>query len=264
MPEDKQRDVAEALADLGLVRVVPPRSSEDRAARYDALAAAEQRAREKKLRLHSGRAPPPGPRVADLVGDARRARAFPPALPRAATVRATVEAVFSGSRVKLRAPAEGCAFVVKDEENVAAVLEKVFDDGTVEEVEDIGALRLRQTLSTHRSVSSLTLAHDFANDEEEHRDELTLVKRCLGMVEKPKITAALVYAKPGYFDREGPSSPTGSAAGSPKTKKSKRAKAKKKRPPRPPPGRAFAPGPGEDWPRGDEEIVVVDGDATWE
>ena len=111
MPEDKQRDVAEALADLGLVRVVPPRSSEDRAARYDALAAAEQRAREKKLRLHSGRAPPPGPRVADLVGDARRARTYLPALQRAATVRATVEAVFSGSRVKLRAPAEGCAFV---------------------------------------------------------------------------------------------------------------------------------------------------------
>ena len=111
VPEDKQRDVAEALADLGLVRVVPPRSSEDRAARYDALAAAEQRAREKKLRLHSGRAPPPGPRVADLVGDARRARTFLPALQRAATVRATVEAVFSGSRVKLRAPAEGCAFV---------------------------------------------------------------------------------------------------------------------------------------------------------
>ncbi|KAK7249207.1 hypothetical protein SO694_00046132 [Aureococcus anophagefferens] len=109
------------------------------------------------------------------------------------------------------------AFVVKDEENVAAVLEKVFDDGTVEEVEDIGALRLRQTLSTHRSVSSLTLAHDCANDEEEHRDELTLVKRCLGMVEKPKITAALVYAKPGQFDREGPSSPAGLAAGSPKS-----------------------------------------------
>jgi hypothetical protein len=109
------------------------------------------------------------------------------------------------------------AFVVKDEENVAAVLEKVFDDGTVEEVEDIGALRLRQTLSTHRSVSSLTLAHDFANDEEEHRGELTLVKRCLGMVEKPKITAALVYAKPGQFDREGPSSPAGLAAGSPKS-----------------------------------------------
>jgi hypothetical protein len=109
------------------------------------------------------------------------------------------------------------AFVVKDKENVAAVLEKVFDDGTVEEVEDIGALRLRQTLSTHRSVSSLTLAHDFANDEEEHRDELTLVKRCLGMVEKPKITAALVYAKPGQFDREGPSSPAGLAAGSPKS-----------------------------------------------
>ena len=100
---------------------------------------------------------------------------------------------------------------------MAAVLEKVFDDGTVEEVEDIGALRLRQTLSTHRSVSSLTLAHDFANDEEEHRDELTLVKRCLGMVEKPKITAALVYAKPGQFDREGPSSPAGLAAGSPKS-----------------------------------------------
>ena len=111
VPEDKQRDVAEALADLGLVRVVPPRSSEDRAARYDALAAAEQRAREKKLRLHSGRAPPPGPRVADLVGDARRAQTFLPALQRAVTVRATVEAVFSGSRVKLRATAEGCAFV---------------------------------------------------------------------------------------------------------------------------------------------------------
>jgi hypothetical protein len=109
------------------------------------------------------------------------------------------------------------AFVVKDKENVAAVLEKVFDDGTVEEVEDIGALRLRQTLSTHHSVASLTSAHDFAYDEEDHHGELMMVKRCLRMVEKPKITAALVYAKPGYFDREGPSSPTGSAAGSPKT-----------------------------------------------
>ena len=109
------------------------------------------------------------------------------------------------------------AFVVRDKENVAAVLEKAFDDGTVEEVDDIGALRLRQTLSTHHSVASLTSAHDFAYDEEDHHGELMMVKRCLRMVEKPKITAALVYAKPGYFDREGPSSPTGSAAGSPKT-----------------------------------------------
>ncbi|KAH8076896.1 hypothetical protein JL721_930 [Aureococcus anophagefferens] len=75
----------------------------------------------------------------------------------------------------------------------------------------------QETLSTHHSVASLTSAHDFAYDEEDHHGELMMVKRCLRMVEKPKITAALVYAKPGYFDREGPSSPTGSAAGSPKT-----------------------------------------------
>ena len=102
VPEDKQRDVAKALADLGLVSVGRrgpergPRRALRRARRAEQRAAREEAAAPRA-------APPPGPRVADLVGDARRARTFLPALQRAATVRATVEAVFSGSRVKLRA-----------------------------------------------------------------------------------------------------------------------------------------------------------------
>ena len=83
-----------------------------------------------------------------------------------------------------------------------------------------------------------------------------------------RVGGTTVNLSPTATERRSPKAPPPEAvalpAGSPKTKKSKRAKAKKKRAPRPPPGRAFVPGPGEDWPRGDEEIVVVDGDATWE
>jgi len=105
------RDVAELLVDAGLLAVVPPRTSEERAERFDELAAAEKRAKAAKAGTHGGKSPPPPAKVADLAGDAKRARAFLPYLKRQKSHKAFVETVFAGSRLKLRFAGENCAVV---------------------------------------------------------------------------------------------------------------------------------------------------------
>jgi len=98
-------DVAERLVSEGLALVNPPRSSEERPARYDDLVAAEKIAKTKKLKMHSEKGgPAPGPRLVDLTSDMKKAKAFLPGLQRARQLKGFVEAVFSGSRVKLRIP----------------------------------------------------------------------------------------------------------------------------------------------------------------
>lgn len=105
------RDLAELLLGAGLVALVPPRTSDERAERYDELAAAEKRAKAKKLGSHSGKAAPAPEKIIDLAGDAKRARAFLPYLKRQKTHKALVEFVFTGSRIKLRFAGENCAVV---------------------------------------------------------------------------------------------------------------------------------------------------------
>ncbi|KAJ8611654.1 hypothetical protein CTAYLR_007898 [Chrysophaeum taylorii] len=105
------RDVAEILVGEGLLAVVLPRSSEERAERFDNLAAAEKQAKARKVGTHSGKQPAPPAKIADLAGDAKRARAFLPYLKRQKSHKAFVETVFTGSRVKLRFSGENCAVV---------------------------------------------------------------------------------------------------------------------------------------------------------
>lgn len=105
------KDVAEMLVGDGLLSVVPPRSTEERAERFDELSAAEKRAVARKVGLHSSKSPPPPARTTDLAGDAKRARAFLPYLKRQKSHKAFVEAVFTGSRFKLRFSGENCALV---------------------------------------------------------------------------------------------------------------------------------------------------------
>lgn len=105
------RDVAELLLSDGLLAIVTPRSSDERAERYDALIAAEKHAKARKVGMHSGKVPPPPAKIADLTGDARRARAFLPYLTRQRSHKAFVETVFTGSRIKLRFAGENCAVV---------------------------------------------------------------------------------------------------------------------------------------------------------
>lgn len=112
VPEDKQRDLAEMLLGMGLAAVNPPRNSDERASRYEQLLAAEADAKAKKLRMHSGKAPPDaGKGLIELAGDGARARTFLPYLTRAKSLRVTVEAVFSGSRFKVKVPSENCTLV---------------------------------------------------------------------------------------------------------------------------------------------------------
>ena len=105
------KDLGELLVLEGLLTTVPPRVSEERAERFDALAAAEKDAKAKKLGIHSGKAPPPPPKTLDLSGDAKRARAYLPFLTRQKSHKAFVETVFSGSRFKLRFGGENCSLV---------------------------------------------------------------------------------------------------------------------------------------------------------
>ena len=71
---------------------------------------AEETAKAAKKNIFSG-VTPPAKRITDLTADATKAKSYLGFLQRAKTVRAVVEAVFGGGRVKLYAPSENASFI---------------------------------------------------------------------------------------------------------------------------------------------------------
>ncbi|XP_001635744.2 staphylococcal nuclease domain-containing protein 1 [Nematostella vectensis] len=101
-------NVAEALVSKGFVTVLRHRQDDDqRSSHYDELLAAETRAVKNGKGLHSKKEPPIH-RVADLSGEAAKAKQFLPFLQRAGRSSAIVEFVASGSRMRLYLPKETC------------------------------------------------------------------------------------------------------------------------------------------------------------
>jgi staphylococcal nuclease domain-containing protein 1 len=95
-----RRSVAELLVAQGLATVTRHKAGDPRAARYDALLAAEEQARAAKRGLHSGQEPALKP-VQDLSRDAGRARAYHATLMRVGRLTAVVDFVISAGRLKL-------------------------------------------------------------------------------------------------------------------------------------------------------------------
>jgi staphylococcal nuclease domain-containing protein 1 len=81
------------------------REGDERSSIFGELLTAEETARAKKAGIHSGKEPPPL-RINDcsLPGSAARARQYLPFLQRQGTTSAVVEAVLSGSRLKIYVP----------------------------------------------------------------------------------------------------------------------------------------------------------------
>lgn len=104
-------NVAVGLLEAGYAEVVKHRAEEDRARDYDRLLEAEAAARSGKKGLHSAKGAEGAPvhRVADITGDSVKAKAQFPFLKRAGSLRAVVEHVFAGGRVKLYFPSEQVA-----------------------------------------------------------------------------------------------------------------------------------------------------------
>ncbi|XP_070535997.1 staphylococcal nuclease domain-containing protein 1-like [Ptychodera flava] len=101
-------NVAEALVSKGFVTVLRHRADDDqRSAHYDELLAAENRALKNGKGLHSKKEPSIH-RVADLSGEAQKAKQFLPFLQRAGRSVGIVEFVASGSRLRLYLPKETC------------------------------------------------------------------------------------------------------------------------------------------------------------
>lgn len=101
-------NIAEALISKGLGTALRHRQDDDmRSSCYDDLLAAENRAAKNGKGVHSKKEPP-AHRIADLSGDASKARQFLPFLQRAGRSAAVVEFVASGSRFRLYLPKETC------------------------------------------------------------------------------------------------------------------------------------------------------------
>lgn len=101
-------NVAEALISKGFATALRHKQDDDqRSSCYDDLLAAETRAIKNGKGLHSKKEAPIH-RVADLSGDATKARQFLPFLQRAGRSSGIVEFVASGSRIRLYLPKETC------------------------------------------------------------------------------------------------------------------------------------------------------------
>jgi len=93
-----------SLAKAGLAESQRHRGDEDRAGAYDDIQAAEDEAKEKKLKLFGKEGAAPSHRFNDQSMTAQKARNFLPHLQRAGRVRGIVEYVANGGRVRLILP----------------------------------------------------------------------------------------------------------------------------------------------------------------
>ena len=105
--KDGPANVAELVVAAGLAEVMRHGASDDRSSQYDALLAAEAKAREDKRGLHSAKEPPVR-RFTDLTSDSGKAKSYLAFLQRDGVVPAVVEYVFAGGRVKVFVPRENC------------------------------------------------------------------------------------------------------------------------------------------------------------
>nr|CCA19388.1 nuclease putative [Albugo laibachii Nc14] len=101
-------NVAAEVVSAGLAEVVRHRPEDEKSAYYDDLVAAEGSAQTKKKGIYSGKEVPVGQRYTDLCFDSVKAKQYLPFLSREKTLRAVVEYVYSGTRVKLFVPKENC------------------------------------------------------------------------------------------------------------------------------------------------------------
>jgi len=102
------QNIQEAIVSKGLATVVRYRQDDDqRAANYDALLLAEDKAMKNHNGLHR-KGDPPTHRVADLAGDPAKSKQFLPFLQRVGRSHGVVEFVASGSRLRIFIPRETC------------------------------------------------------------------------------------------------------------------------------------------------------------
>lgn len=100
------RNIAEALVARGLARVIKYRQNDDqRSSHYNLLQVAESKAEKSQHGLHLKKDIPVH-RIVDLSNDPSKAKAFLTSLKRAQGIKAVVEFVTSGSRLKLFLPKE--------------------------------------------------------------------------------------------------------------------------------------------------------------
>lgn len=103
-----ETNVAEALISQGLAKVIRYKQDDDqRSSKYDELLSAESRAQKKATGVHSPKEPSIM-KIADVSGDANKAKQFLPFLQKSDRLDALVEFVSSGSRFRLYMPKETC------------------------------------------------------------------------------------------------------------------------------------------------------------
>ncbi|TYZ57414.1 hypothetical protein PybrP1_005999 [[Pythium] brassicae (nom. inval.)] len=107
VPGAKGANLAVEVVAAGFAEVVRHRPDEEKSGYYDDLVTAEAKAQTQKKGVHSGKESPER-RFTDLCFDATKAKQYLPFLTREKTIRAVVEYIYSGTRVKLFIPKENC------------------------------------------------------------------------------------------------------------------------------------------------------------
>lgn len=107
VPGAKGANLAVDVVAAGFAEVVRHRPDEEKSSYYDDLVTAETKAQTQKKGMHSGKESPER-RFTDLCFDATKAKQYLPFLTREKTIRAVVEYIYSGTRVKLFIPKENC------------------------------------------------------------------------------------------------------------------------------------------------------------